>query len=222
MKKIAPSILSADFTRLGEEIRKVEEAGADYIHVDVMDGHFVPNITVGPMIVEAVRRSTSLPLDVHLMIEEPERFIVQFRNAGADIISVQFETCRHLNGTIRMIKDSGARAGVVLNPATSPCVLDYILKDVDMVLIMTVNPGFAGQRFIPEMLEKVREIRKMIDNKGLPVEIELDGGIKLGNIAECAMAGGDIFVSGSGIFGTADYMETIRGMRRAIERGAIK
>jgi ribulose-phosphate 3-epimerase len=217
MKRIAPSILSADFTRLGEEIRKVVEAGADYIHIDVMDGHFVPNITVGPMIVEAVKRCTSLPLDVHLMIDEPERFVIDFRKAGADIISVQFEACRHLNGTIRLIKESGAKASVVLNPATPPSVLDYVLHDVDMVLIMTVNPGFGGQKFIPEMLEKVRELRRIIDKKGLPVEIELDGGIKIENIADCSRAGGDIFVSGSGIFGTRDYRETIRKMRMAIE-----
>ncbi len=216
MKKIAPSILSADFTRLGEEIRRVEEGGADYIHVDVMDGHFVPNISMGPMIVEAARKCTSLPLDCHLMIEDPERFIGDFIRAGADIISVQVEASKHLNRAIQLIKDSGAKASVVLNPSTPLTFLDYVLSDVDMVLIMTVNPGFAGQSFIPEMINKVTALREIIDKKGLIAEIEVDGGIKLDNIVKAARAGGDVFVSGSGIYGTKDYEETIRKMKAAI------
>jgi ribulose-phosphate 3-epimerase len=217
MKKIAPSILSADFTRLAEEILRVEEGGADYIHIDVMDGHFVPNITMGPMIVEAARRCTGLPLDCHLMIEDPERFIGDFLRAGADIISIQWEASKHPNRAIQLIKESGARASVVLNPSTPLTFLEYVLSDVDMILIMTVNPGFAGQSFIPEMLDKVRALREMIDQKGLLVEIEVDGGIKLENIGKVAMAGGDVFVSGSGIYGTNDYGDTIKKMKAAIE-----
>ena len=197
MKKIAPSILSADFTRLAEEILEVEKGGADYIHIDVMDGHFVPNITMGPMIVEAAKRCTALPLDCHLMIEDPERFIGDFLRAGADIISIQWEASKHPNRAIQLIKESGARASVVLNPSTPLTFLEYVLSDVDMVLIMTVNPGFAGQSFIPEMLDKVMALREMIDQKGLLVEIEVDGGIKLENIVKVARAGGDVFVSGS-------------------------
>lgn len=217
MKKIAPSILSADFTRLGEEILRVEKGGADYIHIDVMDGHFVPNITIGPMIVEAARRCTGLPLDCHLMIEDPERFIGDFLRAGADIISFQWEASKHPNRAIQLIKDSGARASVVLNPSTPLTFLEYVLSDVDMVLIMTVNPGFAGQSFIPEMLDKIKALRNMIDQKGLLVDIEIDGGIKLDNIVNAAKAGGDVFVSGSGIYGTKDYGDTIKRMKAAIE-----
>jgi ribulose-phosphate 3-epimerase len=217
MKKIAPSILSADFTRLGEEIRRVEEGGADYIHVDVMDGHFVPNITIGPLIVEAARKCTELPLDVHLMIENPQRYIGDFIQAGADIISVHVEASRHLNSVIHMIKDSGAKSSVVINPSTPITFLDYVLSDIDMVLVMTVNPGFAGQRFIPAMLDKIKALRTMINQKDLRVEIEIDGGIKLDNIVEVARAGGDVFVSGSGIYGTKDYQETIKKMKAAIE-----
>ena len=217
MKKIAPSILSADFTRLEEEIRGVEEGGADYIHVDVMDGHFVPNITVGPLIVEAARRCTKLPLDVHLMIENPQRFIGDFRQAGADIISVHAEASRHINSVVHMIKDSGAKASVVLNPSTPLTSLDYVLVDIDMVLVMTVNPGFAGQGFIPGMLEKIKALRNIINKKGLLVEIEVDGGIKLDNIVDVARAGGDVFVSGSGIYGTKDYQGTITRMKAVLE-----
>ncbi|HHE73933.1 MAG TPA: ribulose-phosphate 3-epimerase, partial [Desulfobacteraceae bacterium] len=172
MKLIAPSILSADFTRLGDEIKAVEAAGADWIHIDVMDGHFVPNITIGPLVVKAARRVTDLPLDVHLMIEKPERYIQAFADAGSDLISVQVETCSHLNRTIQMIKETGARAGVVLNPSTSLSTLDWELENVYHVMLMSVNPGFGGQKFIPSCLDKIRDLRKIIDEKKLETLIE--------------------------------------------------
>ena len=215
-KKIAPSILSADFSRLGEEIRKVEDAGADWIHVDVMDGAFVPNITVGPFILEAVRKVTALPLDVHLMIERPEQYISEFADAGADIITVHFEACTHLHRTIQAIKEKGKKAGVSVNPATPLVSIKYVLGDIDLLLIMSVNPGFGGQRFIPSALEKIKKARQMIDKIGADVSIEVDGGVKLENIGEVASAGADIFVSGSGVFGTKDYKETIQEMKRII------
>ena len=177
MKYIAPSILSADFSKLGDEIRSVEEAGADWIHIDVMDGHFVPNITIGPLIVEAARRITSLPLDVHLMIENPDRYIEDFAKSGADLISVQVEACIHLNRTIQLIKSLDLRAGVVLNPSTSLSAIEWILEDVDFVMIMSVNPGFGGQKFIPNSLDRIRALRKMIQDRGLSVLIEIDGGV---------------------------------------------
>jgi len=215
-KKIAPSILSADFSRLGEEIRRVEEAGADWIHVDVMDGAFVPNITVGPFILEAVRKVTSLPLDVHLMIERPEKYISEFTDAGADVITVHFEACTHLHRTIQAIKEKGKKAGVSVNPATPLVSIKYVLGDIDLLLIMSVNPGFGGQRFIPSALEKIKKARQMVDKIGANVSIEVDGGVKLENIGEVASAGADIFVSGSGVFGTKDYKETIQEMKRII------
>ena len=215
-KKIAPSILSADFSRLGEEIRRVEDAGADWIHIDVMDGVFVPNITVGPFILEAVRRVTALPLDVHLMIERPEQYISEFADAGADIITVHFEACTHLHRTIQAIKEKGKKAGVSVNPATPLVSIKYVLGDIDLLLIMSVNPGFGGQRFIPSALEKIKKARQMIDKIGADVSIEVDGGVKLENIGEVASAGADIFVSGSGVFGTKDYKETIQEMKRII------
>ena len=215
-KKIAPSILSADFSRLGEEIRKVEDAGADWIHVDVMDGAFVPNITVGPFILEAVRKVTALPLDVHLMIERPEQYISEFADAGADIITVHFEACTHLHRTIQAIKEKGKKAGVSVNPATPLVSIKYVLGDIDLLLIMSVNPGFGGQRFIPSALEKIKKARQMVDKIGANVSIEVDGGVKLENIGEVASAGADIFVSGSGVFGTKDYKETIQEMKRII------
>jgi len=215
-KKIAPSILSADFSRLGEEIRRVEDAGADWIHVDVMDGAFVPNITVGPFILEAVRKVTALPLDVHLMIERPEQYISEFADAGADIITVHFEACTHLHRTIQAIKEKGKKAGVSVNPATPLVSIKYVLGDIDLLLIMSVNPGFGGQRFIPSALEKIKKARQMIDKIGADVSIEVDGGVKLENIGEVASAGADIFVSGSGVFGTKDYKETIQEMKRII------
>ena len=209
MKLIAPSILSADFTRLGDEIKAVEAAGADWIHIDVMDGHFVPNITIGPLVVKAARRMTDLPLDVHLMIEKPERYIQAFADAGSDLISVQVETCSHLNRTIQMIKETGARAGVVLNPSTSLSTLDWELENVYLVMLMSVNPGFGGQKFIPSCLDKTRDLRKIIDEKKLETLIEIDGGVNENTIGDISAAGADIFVAGSAIFKKSDYTKTI-------------
>lgn len=212
--KIAPSILSADFARLGDEIKAVEAAGADIIHVDVMDGHFVPNITIGPLIVEAARRSTKLPLDVHLMITNPELYIAEFAKAGADYITVHTETAWHLNRLIQSIKEhKGVKAAASLNPATSLSVLDYVLADLDMVLIMSVNPGFGGQAFIPSALDKISGLRKRIDELGFRTEIEVDGGVKPDNAAEIIKAGADILVAGSAVFGAKDYAAAIKGIR---------
>lgn len=215
-KMIAPSILSADFSRLGEELKSIEEAGADYIHIDVMDGHFVPNITIGPFVVEAVRKATSLPLDVHLMISQPDKYIPEFADAGADIITIHIEACAHLHRTIQAIKERGKKAGVSLNPGTSPESLRYILNDIDLLLVMSVNPGFSGQKFIPSSLNKIREIRDMMLKAGADFIIEVDGGIKLENISEVSSAGADMFVSGSGVFGTKDYKKTIAEMKKII------
>jgi len=216
VKKIAPSILSADFTRLAKEIKAVEDAGADYIHIDVMDGHFVPNITVGPFIVEAVRRAARLPLDVHLMIENPDRFVPDFAKAGSDIITVHVETCRHLHRTIQYIKELGVRAGVSLNPTTPLSTLEHVLEEVDLVLVMTVNPGFSGQEFIKSSIKKVERLRKMLDEVGSQAELEVDGGVKVGNIGQLSKAGADVFVAGSAIFGSGDYKKTIQAMRKEI------
>ena len=216
MKYIAPSILSADFSKLGDEIRSVEKAGADWIHVDVMDGHFVPNITIGPLIVEAARRITSLPLDVHLMIENPDRYIEDFAKAGADLISVQVEACIHLNRTIQMIKSMALRAGVVLNPSTPLATIEWILEDVDFVMIMSVNPGFGGQKFIPNSIDKIRALRKMIQDRGLSILIEIDGGVNEKTIKNVSDAGVDVFVAGSAIFKSPDYKETISKFRKLI------
>jgi len=216
MAKIAPSILSADFTRLGEEIRQVEEAGADLIHVDVMDGHFVPNITIGPLIVEAARRATRLPLDVHLMITDPDAYVDAFAQAGADTITVHCEAGVHLHRSIQRVRLAGARAAVSLNPATPLCTLDYVLEDLDMVLLMSVNPGFGGQAFIPAVMKKIEGLRRTIDDRGLNVEIEVDGGIGPGNVGEVHAAGADVFVAGSAIFLSEDYGRTIQAMREAI------
>jgi ribulose-phosphate 3-epimerase len=212
--KVAPSILSADFSRLGDEIRAVEAAGADLIHVDVMDGHFVPNITIGPMIVRAARKITKLPLDVHLMIANPELYIRDFVEAGADSITVHVEATNHLNRLVQSIKEhSDVKACVSLNPATPLSAVDYVLADVDMVLIMSVNPGFGGQTFILSALDKIGKLRKQIDGRGLSVEIEVDGGVKPENAAEIISAGADILVAGSAVFGTKDYASAIRGIR---------
>ena len=213
MGKIAPSILSADFTRLGEEIKDVEKAGADYIHIDVMDGHFVPNITIGPMIVKAVKRVTDLPLDVHLMISDPDYFIEDFVEAGASIISVHAEALNHLHRTIQLIRDKGVRPGVVLNPATPLGVVEYVLDQLDMVVLMTVNPGFEAQKFIPEVIPKIRRLRKMVNDLDLSLEIEVDGGIDPEIIGRVSSAGADVFVAGSAIYYSKDYKETIRLMR---------
>ena len=215
-KLIAPSILSADFNRLGEEVRAVEAAGADWIHADVMDGHFVPNITFGPLVVAAVRKITRLPIDVHLMIESPDRYIQEFAEAGADWISVQVETCPHLNRIVQQIKEAGAKAGVVLNPSTPLSAIDWVLEYTDYVLIMSVNPGFGGQAFIGNSLEKIRRLRRMINERALSTRIEVDGGIKENNIAEVAAAGADVFVAGSAIFGQKDYRQVIARFKEII------
>jgi ribulose-phosphate 3-epimerase len=214
MKKIAPSILSADFSRLGDEIRAVEAAGADYIHVDVMDGHFVPNITIGPLVVEAARKVTTLPLDVHLMIADPNRYIPDFAAAGADIIVFHAEAVVHIHRTVQLIKSLGKKAGISLNPATSLHCLDYILEDLDLVLLMTVNPGFGGQSFIEACLPKIHALRGMLDKRGLETELEVDGGVKISNIDRISHAGADVFVAGSAVFGSSDYSATIDALRR--------
>jgi ribulose-phosphate 3-epimerase len=216
VKKIAPSILSADFSRLGEEVRAVEEAGADVIHVDVMDGHFVPNITIGPLVVEGLRKLTPLPLDVHLMIEKPERYVEAFARAGSSWITFHAEVCSRLRQMIKRVRQLNVRPGVVLNPPTSLKTLYPILEEIDLVLLMSVNPGFAGQSFIPSTLKKTERLRKIIDQNHYSLEIEVDGGIKAENIREVSRAGGDIFVLGTGIFKTEDYGETIRKLRKAI------
>ena len=213
--RIAPSILSADFARLADEIQAVEAAGADLIHVDVMDGRFVPNLTIGPVVVEAARKVTKLPLDVHLMIVEPEKLIPEFIDAGANYLTVHVETCPHLHRTLHMIKEKGVKAGVTLNPSTPLNTVEAVLPDADLLLIMSVNPGFGGQRFIPQALEKVRQARALIDRQHLSVELEVDGGVKVDNVKELAAAGAEIFVAGSAIFGSKDYKDTIRQMRQA-------
>ena len=214
MVKIAPSILSADFSRLGEEIRAIEAGGADYVHVDVMDGHFVPNITIGPLVVEAARKVTNLPLDVHLMIENPDRYIPDFAKAGADILTVHQETVPHLHRTVQLIRSLGKKAGVSINPATPVATLDLILDDLDLVLVMSVNPGFGGQSFIPSCLGKIAALRRMIEERGLKVELEVDGGVKTDNIGRIVAAGADVLVAGSAVFGTDDYRETIATLKR--------
>ena len=216
MGKIAPSILSADFTRLGEEVKSVEKAGADYIHIDVMDGHFVPNITIGPMIVRAVRRVTELPLDVHLMISNPDFFVEAFVEAGADMITVHAEAVNHLHRSIQYIRKAGARPAVSLNPASPLQMIEYVLDDLSMVLLMTVNPGFGGQAFIPEVIPKIESLREMIDKRGLDIELQVDGGIDPQTIGPVSAAGANVFVAGSALFHSDDYAETIRLMREGM------
>jgi ribulose-phosphate 3-epimerase len=216
MIKLAPSILSADFAQLGEQIDEVGRAGADYVHVDVMDGHFVPNITIGAPVVASIRRVTNLPLDVHLMIEYPERYISQFAQAGADIITVHVEASAHLHATIRLIKDLGAKAGVSLNPPTPLAVIEEFLPHVDLVLIMSVNPGFGGQSFMPETLPKIADMRKLLNNRELHAELEVDGGINADNAPDIVEAGADILVAGNSIFGAQEGIsEAIRRLREA-------
>ncbi len=220
--QIAPSILSADFSRLGEEIRAVESGGADVIHIDVMDGRFVPNITIGPLVVEAARRVTDKVLDVHLMIIEPDRYLEQFASAGADWITVHVEVCNHLHRTVARIKELGKRAGVVLNPSTPLTTLDYILEDIDLVMFMSVNPGFGGQSFIPSTLRKITALRRRIDELGLSVGIEVDGGISEKTIGSVAEAGANIFVAGSAVYGSDDYGKTISQLKKKAGEGAVK
>ncbi len=222
MKEIqfAPSILSADFSRLGDEIRAVDQAGAELIHVDVMDGHFVPNITIGPLVVKAVRQVTDKVLDVHLMIENADRYLESFAEAGADWITVHVEACTHLHRTVSRIRELGKKAGVVLNPATPLETLDFILEDVDLVMLMSVNPGFGGQSFIPSTLRKISRLKKRIDELGLDVGIEIDGGISPATIGKVAEAGANIFVAGSAIYGQADYRAVIAEMRELAEAGS--
>jgi ribulose-phosphate 3-epimerase len=211
---IAPSILAADVTRLGAEVHAVEQAGADWIHVDVMDGHFVPNITIGPFIAEAVKRSTSLPVDVHLMIEKPERYIEDFVKAGADRVGVHVETCPNLHRSVAQIREAGARACVVLNPATPAQTLEHVLGDIDQVLIMTVNPGFGGQKYIASMKSKIETVRRWIDERNLQIDLQVDGGIAPDTIADAYRAGANVFVAGTAVFGQPDYAKAIQDLRR--------
>ncbi len=208
--KLAPSILSADFSNLLKDIKMVEEAGCDMLHIDVMDGHFVPNITIGPLVIESLKGKTNLPFDVHLMIENPDKYISQFVKAGAYIISVHSEACVHLHRTIQLIKEHNVKAAVALNPATPLNVLEYVLEDLDMVLLMTVNPGFGGQDFIKSSLSKIKTLKGMIDDRGLNIDIQVDGGIKEDNVKEIVKAGANIIVAGSAIFNSRDIKQTIK------------
>ncbi len=213
MVKISPSILSADFAKLGEEVAAAEKAGAELIHIDAMDGHFVPNITIGPLVVKAIRDVTKLPFDVHLMIENPDNYIKEFADSGADLITVHQEASVHLHRTIQYIKDCGAKAGVSLNPATPLCSIEPVLPYLDMVLIMSVNPGFGGQKFIPETLQKIKQLEEMINNRKLNIDIEVDGGVTVDNVSEVDFAGADIVVMGSAFYNSEDYAATIKAVK---------
>lgn len=210
MIKIAPSILSANFASLLEDIKKIESAGADWLHIDVMDGHFVPNITIGPLILESIKGKTNLPFDVHLMIENPDRYIADFVQAGADSITVHVETCPHIHRTIQTIRSFGVKAAIALNPATSLSTIEYMQEEVDMILLMSVNPGFGGQNFIASTLKKIRELRNQIQSRNLDIEIQVDGGIKLDNAREIVEAGASVLVAGSAIFHSKDVENTVR------------
>ena len=211
--RIAPSMLSADFGRLADEVRAVEAAGADWIHLDVMDGRFVPNITIGPLVVEAIRKATKLPIDAHLMIVEPEKYVEAFARAGADIVSVHAEVSPHLHRTLQAIRGAGAKPAVALNPSTPLSAVEYVLGDCEMVLIMTVNPGFGGQKYIDACTDKVRRLREMADARGLPLEIEVDGGVKADTVGRVAQAGANVFVAGTAVFGAKDYRAAINAIR---------
>ncbi|MCC0635552.1 MULTISPECIES: ribulose-phosphate 3-epimerase [unclassified Clostridioides] len=215
MIKLAPSILSADFAKLLEDVRKVESAGCEYLHIDVMDGHFVPNITLGPLVVKSLKKENiNMVFDAHLMIENPDQYIEEFVKAGCDIITVHQEACTHLHRTIQNIKSHGIKAGVVLNPATPIDTIKHVLSDLDMVLLMSVNPGFGGQSFIPCVLDKIKELKTLIDSKGLNIDIEVDGGISPKNVAEVVQAGANVIVAGSAIFGSDDIQETVNLFRK--------
>ena len=215
MVKLAPSILSADFSRLGDQVKLVEKSGVEYLHIDVMDGHFVPNITIGPLIVEALRPHSKLIFDVHLMIENPDRYIAGFVKAGADIITVHAETCPHLHRSIQNIKASGAKAGVALNPATPLNAIEYVLNNLEMVLLMSVNPGFGGQKFIPEVMPKISALTDMIEQTGKNIDIQIDGGINSQNAAEVVRAGANVLVAGSAIFAAPDIPAAVRAIRES-------
>ncbi|NSW86854.1 MAG: ribulose-phosphate 3-epimerase [Syntrophobacteraceae bacterium] len=217
MRRLSASILSADFGRLEEEVKAVQSAGTDWIHVDVMDGHFVPNITIGPDVVRAIRKATNLPLDVHLMIEKPERYLHAFVEAGADWLGVHVEACPHLHRTLQHIRELGARPVVTLNPATPLCSIEHILAETDMVLLMTVNPGFGGQKFIASTLPKIRACRRMIDEQQRPVLLEVDGGVNAETVGELALAGVDVFVAGSAVFNAGDYSGNIQALKRGMQ-----
>ncbi|MEG0250180.1 MAG: ribulose-phosphate 3-epimerase [Peptostreptococcus sp.] len=215
--KLAPSILSANFANLLEDCKKVEDAGCEYLHLDVMDGHFVPNITFGPAIIKSIRKDINMIFDAHLMITDPDDYIAALADAGCDIITVHQETCTHLHRTIQNIKSHGMKAGVVLNPATPVCTIKHVIKDIDMVLLMSVNPGFGGQKFIPEIIEKTKELKAMIEEKNPNVLIEIDGGIKASNIKEVVDAGADVLVAGSAIFGQDDINKAVKDLREAAQ-----
>lgn len=218
--RIAPSILSADFARLGDEVRQVAAGGADLVHFDVMDNHYVPNLTIGPLVCAAIRPLTQVPIDVHLMVKPVDRIVPDFAKAGANIISFHPEASEHVDRTVGLIKDSGCKAGLVFNPATPLNYLDHVIGKLDLILIMSVNPGFGGQQFIREALKKLAEVRSRIDASGREIWLEVDGGVKVDNIAEIARAGADTFVAGSAIFGTKDYKATITAMRAELAKAA--